>query len=89
MSGITPELKNNKACGEDYVVNEYIKSTSELFLPTYEKIFNAIFNSGVMPDIWLVGNIKPIYKNKGNPLDPKNLARLLSLAALVNYSQLY
>ena len=22
------KLKNNKACGEDYVVNEYIKSTS-------------------------------------------------------------
>jgi hypothetical protein len=54
---------SNKACGEDYVVNEYIKSTSDLFLPTYEKIFNAIFNSGVKPDIWLVGNIKPIYKN--------------------------
>ena len=65
------KLKNNKACGEDYVVNEYIKSTSDLFLPTYEKIFNAIFNSGVMPDIWLIGNIKPIYKNKGNPLDSK------------------
>ena len=79
----------NKACGEDYVVNEYIKSTSDLFLPTYEKISNAIFNSGVMPDIWLAGNIKPIYKNKDNPLDPKNFARLLSLAALVNYSQLY
>jgi hypothetical protein len=31
-----------------------------------------MLNSGVMPDIWLVGNIKSIYKNKGNPLDPKN-----------------
>jgi hypothetical protein len=35
------KLTNNKACGEDYAVNEYIKSTSDLFLPTYEKIFNA------------------------------------------------
>ena len=84
------KFKNNKACGEDYVVNEYIKSSSDMFLPTYEKIFNAIFDSGVMPDIWLVGNIKPIYKNKGNPLAPKKTStRLLSLVALVNYSQLY
>ena len=55
------------------MVNEYIKSTSDLFLPTYEKIFNEMFDSGVMPDIWLVGNIIPMYKNKGNPLDPKTL----------------
>ena len=47
-------LKNNKTCGEDCVVNKYIKSTSDLFLPTFEKIFNAIFDSGVMPDAWLV-----------------------------------
>jgi len=26
------KLKYKKACGEDYVVNEYIKSTSDLFL---------------------------------------------------------
>jgi hypothetical protein len=63
-----------------HVVNEYIKSTSNLFLPTYEKIFNAIFNSGVMPDIWLVGNIKLIYKNKGNPLDPKNFRPIIILS---------
>jgi len=61
-----------------------------MFLPTYEKVFYTIFDSGVMPDVWLVGNIKPIYKNKSNPLDPKKTsARLLHLAALVNYSQLY
>jgi hypothetical protein len=76
------KLKNNKACGEDYVVNEYIKSTSDVFLPTYEKTFNAIFNSGGMADIWLVGNIKPIYKNKGNPLDPKNFHPITILSCL-------
>jgi hypothetical protein len=93
ISGISPitqeeilrcikKLKNNKACGEDYVVKEYIKSTLDLFLPTYEKIFNAIFNSGEMPDIWLVGNIKPIYKNKGNPLDPKNFRPITIISCL-------
>jgi hypothetical protein len=34
------KLKNNKASGEDHIINEYIKSTSGLFLPIYEKIFN-------------------------------------------------
>ena len=34
------KLKNNKASGEDHIINEYIKSTSGLFLPNYEKIFN-------------------------------------------------
>jgi hypothetical protein len=36
-----------------------------------------------MPDIWLVGNIKPIYKNKGNPLDPKNFRPITILSCLV------
>lgn len=35
-----------------------------------------------MPDIWLVGNIKPIYKNKGNPLDPKNFRPITILSCL-------
>ena len=34
------KLKNNKASGEDHIINEYINSTSGLFLPIYEKIIN-------------------------------------------------
>ena len=45
---------------------EYIKSTKHIFLPIYEKLFNLVFDSGVIPSTWLEGTICPIYKNKGD-----------------------
>jgi hypothetical protein len=44
------KYKNNKACGDDLVNNEYIKSTTEKFIELYEKLLNLIFQSGVIPD---------------------------------------
>ena len=35
-------IKNNKATGLDKIANEYIKSTSNLFLPIYHKLFNTV-----------------------------------------------
>ena len=63
-------LNNGKAPGEDDIINKYIKSTVNQFLPIHVNLFNLIFSSGIIPDSWLVGIIKPIYKNKG---DPNNL----------------
>jgi hypothetical protein len=57
------KLKNGKACGEDEIINEYIKSTSNQFINIYEKLFNIIFDKGFVPHIWLIATIKPIYKN--------------------------
>jgi hypothetical protein len=62
------KLKNNKACWEDLVINEYIKSTTNTFIDIYEQLFNIIFETGIVPDNWLMGNIKPIYKNKGDKM---------------------
>jgi hypothetical protein len=39
------KLKNKKACGEDLVINEYIKSTTNTFIDIYEQLFNIIFIS--------------------------------------------
>ena len=66
------ELKNGKACGDDLIINEYIKSTCNIFMPLYVKIFNIIFNSANVPESWLIGNIIPFYKNKGDMKDPQN-----------------
>jgi hypothetical protein len=56
---------------EDEIINEYIKSTVKQFINVYEKLFNVIFDNGIMPSSWLIGMIKPIYKNKGDKFDPK------------------
>ena len=54
------KLKNEKACGEDEIINEYIKSTSNQFINIYEKLFNIIFDKGFVPHIWLIGTINQI-----------------------------
>ena len=75
-------LRNNKACGLDGIHNEYIKSTVHLLMPVYLKLFNLVFDSGIIPESWLVGYIKPIYKNKGSPQDPGNYRGITIVSCL-------
>ncbi|MEW8548382.1 MAG: reverse transcriptase family protein, partial [Candidatus Thiodiazotropha sp.] len=75
-------LKNGKSPGEDQVLNEYIKSTKHIFLPLYEKLFNKVFDSGNLPDMWLEGIIRPIYKNKGDSKCPQNYRPITILSCL-------
>ena len=65
-------LKNNKSTGVDDIVNEQTKTTVSYMLPIYVKLFNMIFDTGIIPENWTIGNIKPIYKNKGDPKQPEN-----------------
>ena len=65
-------LKTNKTHGSDNVLNEYIKSTKDVFLPIYIRLFNYILQTGSIPETWLVGRILPIYKNKGDIHEPEN-----------------
>ena len=65
-------LKNNKACSNDGIINEYIKATAQEMMSLYVAFFNLIFNSGVLTDSWLEGAIRPIYKNNGDSKSPEN-----------------
>ena len=63
-------LKNNKACGEDEIINEYIKSTSNRFIHIYGE--EKKIDTGTLPQRWLNGISKPIYQSKGDVKDPTN-----------------
>ena len=41
-----------------------------------------IFDSGFVPDQWLLGVVKPIYKNKGDPTSPENYRPITMLSCL-------
>ena len=75
-------LKNGKASGCDSILNEYIKSTSHVFLPLYDILFNTILDTGFFPEQWSIGCIHPIYKNKGERTDPRNYRPITILSCL-------
>ena len=68
------KLKNNKSSGPDMILNEHIKSTYRLpaMREIIIKLFNIVFDTGLIPADWSVGNIIPIYKQKGDVTDPVN-----------------
>ena len=43
-------LNNNKASGSDKILNEHLKATMNQMLPIYVKLFNLIFNIGIIPE---------------------------------------
>ena len=64
------------------IANEYIKASIDIFLDTYKRIFNIIFNEGIIPKSWTEGIIKPIYKNKGDKINPDNYRPISLLSCM-------
>ena len=55
-------LANGK--GEDGIINEYIKYTTDILLPFYLTLFNKMLNIGITPDIRLNDvNLQNIFVN--------------------------
>ena len=75
-------IRSNKSPGPDAVINEYLKSSINVMGHLYEKLLNLVFDTGIVPEAWLIGHIKPIYKNKGNESDPQNYRPITSLCCL-------
>ena len=66
------KLKLKKASGMDCILNEMIKHGLYYLMPSLEKLFNDILDSGTFPTHWNIDVIKPIYKRKGDKRSPAN-----------------
>ena len=74
-------MKNGKSSAEDQIVNEYLKHSFNTISDIYDKLSNIIFDSGIIPEQWLLGNI-PVNKNKESKVDPNCLDQFLLLTVL-------
>ena len=79
---IVKKLKSGKACGIDHVRNEFLKNCSDQLLCIVVKLFNVILNTGIIPDVWCIGMILPLYKDKGDINDPDNYRGITLLSCI-------
>ena len=67
MKKVVFKAKNNKAVGLDNMPNEIFKN--EIKISALTKLFNSIFDSGIIPTLWTKEIIKDIPKHGKN--DPR------------------
>ena len=79
---VIKKLKNNKACGVDNIINEFLKNCPDIIYDILVLIFNIILHTGIIPKTWTVSLIQPIYKGKGSVNDPDNF-RGISLISCI------
>ena len=77
-------LKNDKSPGADSVINKHMKSMIHMLLPIYVKLFNLILDTGIIPECWTKGIIKPIYNPKEDPELPENNRPITLLSCFGN-----
>jgi hypothetical protein len=64
-------LKRGKACGNDFLLNEYFIESIDILSSHLCDIFNCILDSGHFPDSWTEGVIIPLHK-KGDQNNVNN-----------------
>ncbi len=66
----------------DESLNEHIKSTIDIMMPVYFKLFNKVLSNGEVPEEWLVGLIVPIFKQNGSKTDCNTYKGITPLSCL-------
>ena len=74
-------LKNGRAGGPDYVINEFFKYGTDEIISYLCTLFNTIFDTGYFPEKWAEGYIVPLYK-KGDVNDVGNYRGITLLSTL-------
>ena len=65
------KLKTKKSAGDDGIKPSIIKASFLSIVKPLVHIYNTSFDTGVVPDIWKIAKVIPIFKN-GERTDPAN-----------------
>uniref|UniRef100_A0ABM0MA50 RNA-directed DNA polymerase from mobile element jockey-like n=1 Tax=Saccoglossus kowalevskii TaxID=10224 RepID=A0ABM0MA50_SACKO len=76
------KLNNNKAAGVDLIINEFLKNSRDDITSLIVQLFNIVLDTGIVPTSWIMGCIKPIFKNTGDTSDPSNYRGITLLSCL-------
>ncbi len=76
------KLNNGKSGGADDILNEHIKSTIDIMMPVYIKLFNKVLSAGEVLEDWLVCITGPTFNQKGNKTDCNNYRGITLLFCL-------
>jgi len=76
------KLKSNKASGIDHIINEFLKNSPMEMFQVLTGLFNLVLMTGMIPEDWSIGIIKPIYKKKGSADDPDNYRGITLLSCI-------
>ena len=60
MLKLVRTLKNNKSSGHDQVLNEFLKYSPPKIIDMIVRLFNVILDTGIFPEQWSVGIIRPL-----------------------------
>ena len=82
MLKLVRTLKNNKSSGNDQVLNEFLKYSPPKIIDMIVRLFYVILDTGIFPEQWSVGIIKPLYKNTGARDNPNNYRGITILSCL-------
>ena len=69
---IIKNLKNSKSCGLDHIDTYVLKIARKEIVPAVTHLVNLSIGSGVFPSSFKISKIAPLYKSKGDRLDPSS-----------------
>lgn len=82
------KLTNNKATSCDLVLNEMLKYGAPIVVPAVCKLFNAVLDSGIFPEVWNITYQVPVFK-AGNPADCNTIVELQLVVVLEKSTRIY
>ncbi|CAG2248490.1 POR [Mytilus edulis] len=78
------QLKNGKAADSAGICSEHLKYCGETVVHILTKLINLIFRHCTLPELFEMGLVSPVFKNKGKPATDPNSYRKITVSSVIN-----